>query len=182
MDHQRMDEADHGMITLVLGGTRSGKSAVAESLAGVDGVTYVATGFPSDADMAARIAAHRARRPSGWATIEVRAELPEVLTTVEGRAVVDSLGAWVAAHIDLAPDVGGLCRVLRGRDADTIVVSEEVGLGVHAPTEAGRRFADALGDLNRAVADIADEVLLVVAGRVLSLARADRRGGGASTD
>jgi len=172
------------MITLVLGGTRSGKSEVAESLAArtVDRVTYVATGSPSDADMAARIAAHRARRPSGWTTVEATTDLADVLTTVQGRAVVDSLGSWVASHADLAPDGASLCRVLTRRDGDTIVVSEEVGLGVHAPTEAGRRFADALGELNRAVADIADEVLLVVAGRVLPLARADRHDRFASSD
>jgi adenosyl cobinamide kinase/adenosyl cobinamide phosphate guanylyltransferase len=172
------------MITLVLGGTRSGKSEVAESLAAgaTDRVTYVATGSESDADMAARIAAHRARRPAGWATLEATIDLPEVLTTVAGPAVVDSLGAWVAAHADLAPDVAGLCRALTRRAADTIVVSEEVGLGVHAPTEAGRRFADALGEINRAVADMADEVLLVVAGRVLPLARAERHNRHGSTD
>jgi adenosyl cobinamide kinase/adenosyl cobinamide phosphate guanylyltransferase len=172
------------MITLVLGGTRSGKSEVAESLAAgaADRVTYVATGSPSDAEMVARIAEHRARRPSGWTTVEATTDLADVLSTVEGRAVVDSLGSWVAAHADLAPDVAGLCRALTGRHADTIVVSEEVGLGVHPPTEAGRRFADALGELNRSVADIADDVLLVVAGRVLPLARADRHDRFASSD
>jgi adenosyl cobinamide kinase/adenosyl cobinamide phosphate guanylyltransferase len=168
MDHRPM------AITLVLGGTRSGKSEVAESLAAGfgDRVTYVATGSPSDADMAARIAAHRARRPPGWATVEATTDLPEVLAAVDGPAVVDSLGTWVAAHPDLAPDTAGLCRALGGRASDTIVVSEEVGLGVHAPTAAGRRFADALGDVNRAVGELADEVLLVVAGRVLPLPRA----------
>lgn len=172
------------MITLVLGGTRSGKSEVAESLAtgAIDGVTYVATGSPSDADMAARIAAHRARRPSGWETVEATTDLPRVLTAVEGTAVVDSLGSWVAAHADLAPDAAGLCRVLAGRNADTIVVSEEVGLGVHATTQPGRRFADTLGELNRAVADIADEVLLVVAGRVLPLPRAAGDDGSAPSE
>jgi adenosyl cobinamide kinase/adenosyl cobinamide phosphate guanylyltransferase len=178
------------MITLVLGGTRSGKSEVAESLAadaadaaGATGrVTYVATGSPSDADMAARIAAHRARRPAGWATVEATTDLPDVLAAVTGAAVVDSLGSWVAAYPDLRPDTAGLCRALVARAADTIVVSEEVGLGVHAPTEAGRRFADALGELNRAVAEIADDVLLVVAGRVLRLARVERHGGRAPTD
>jgi adenosyl cobinamide kinase/adenosyl cobinamide phosphate guanylyltransferase len=165
-------------ITLVLGGTRSGKSEVAESLAaGVgDPVTYVATGSPSDADMEARIAAHRARRPAGWATLEAGTDLPQVLAAVDGPAVVDSLGTWVASHVDLAPDAAGLCRALGGRAADTIVVSEEVGLGVHAPTAAGRRFADILGELNRAVAELADEVLLVVAGRVLPLSRPVQRG------
>jgi adenosyl cobinamide kinase/adenosyl cobinamide phosphate guanylyltransferase len=175
------------MITLVLGGTRSGKSEIAESLAadaaGANGrVTYVATGSPSDADMAARIAAHRARRPAGWATVEATTDLPDVLAAITGPAIVDSLGTWVAAHPDLRPDAAGLCRSLRGRDADTIVVSEEVGLGVHAPTEAGRRFADALGELNRAVADISDDALLVVAGRVLRLARVERRGRPAPRD
>jgi adenosyl cobinamide kinase/adenosyl cobinamide phosphate guanylyltransferase len=172
------------MITLVLGGTRSGKSEVAELLAAgtADRVTYVATGTPSDADMATRIAAHRARRPTGWVTLEATTDLPRVLTTIDGTAVVDSLGSWVAAHADLAPDVAGLSRALATRAADTIVVSEEVGLGVHAPTEAGRRFADALGELNRAVADMADEVWLVVAGRVLPLGRAGRQDRLASPD
>jgi adenosyl cobinamide kinase/adenosyl cobinamide phosphate guanylyltransferase len=162
-------------VTLVLGGTRSGKSEVAESLvtaaAGGHRVTYVATGSPSDEDMAARIAAHRARRPEEWATAEAGADLVAILAAVEGPALVDSLGGWVAAHQDLAPDGDGLCQALVARTATTVVVSEEVGLGVHAPTEPGRRFADALGELNRAVADIADDVLLVVAGRVLPLAR-----------
>src|SRR5690606_5433652 len=121
--------------------------------------------------MAARIAAHRARRPASWATVEVGPDLPEVLRRLDGVALVDSLGTWVAGHADLAPDGTALCAALRDREAagagDTVVVSEEVGLGVHAATEAGRRFADVLGDLNRAVADLADRALLVVAGRVL---------------
>jgi adenosyl cobinamide kinase/adenosyl cobinamide phosphate guanylyltransferase len=90
--------------------------------------------------------------------------------------LVDSLGTWVARHADLRPDTAGLCAALRARAASgagaTVVVSEEVGLGVHAPSEAGRRFADVLGTLNRAVAGESDRVLLVVAGRVLPLERA----------
>jgi adenosyl cobinamide kinase/adenosyl cobinamide phosphate guanylyltransferase len=66
-------------------------------------------------------------------------------------------------------DAGALCAVLTGRAADTVVVSEEVGLGVHPATEDGRRFRDALGTLNQAVAAVADEVLFVVAGRILPL-------------
>ena len=165
------------MITLVLGGTRSGKSEVAESLAaGAPGepVTYVATGAGTDDDMAARIAAHRARRQASWTTVEAGADLPGALGALPaaGAVVVDSLGTWVATCAQLAPDVDGLCAALRSREGDTVVVSDEVGLGVHASTEVGRRFADALGDLNRAVADIADRVLVVVAGRVLPLERA----------
>ncbi len=167
------------MITLVLGGTRSGKSEVAESLAAATPggpVTYVATGTASDDDMAARIAAHRARRPASWTTVEAGADLPAAISALAvggGTVVVDSLGTWVAACAELELDVDGLCTALGTRVGDTIVVSDEVGLGVHASTEVGRRFADALGELNRAVADVADRVLLVVAGRVLPLDRVD---------
>ncbi|HKE76930.1 MAG TPA: bifunctional adenosylcobinamide kinase/adenosylcobinamide-phosphate guanylyltransferase [Acidimicrobiales bacterium] len=169
------------MITLVLGGTRSGKSEVAESLAEAaaaaagGGVAYVATG-PSgegDAAWAARVARHRARRPDGWTTVEAGpgADLPALLAALEGPALVDSLGTWLAGREDLAADAGALCAALAARRGDTVVVSEEVGLGVHPPTAVGRAFADALGTLNRTVADAADRVLLVVAGRVLPLDR-----------
>jgi len=165
------------VITLVLGGTRSGKSEVAEDLLPAAGpVTYVATGQVTDPDMADRIAAHRARRPTGWTTVEAGADLVAALDRAAGPVLVDSLGTWVAAHHDLAPDVPALVGVLRARSARgagaTVLVSEEVGLGVHPPTEVGRRFADALGVLNRDVAGVADRVLLVVAGRVLPLDRA----------
>lgn len=162
------------MITLVLGGARSGKSAVAERLAGRRGgpVTYVATAVadPGDADLARRIAAHRARRPPEWSTVEVGADLPGVLRTTLGTVLVDALGTWVAAAPDLAVDAGALCTALVERDGDAVVVSDEVGLGVHPATELGRRFRDVLGELNQAVAAVADEVLLIVAGRALVLA------------
>ena len=165
------------MITLVLGGTRSGKSEVAESLLPATGpVTYVATGQVTDPDMERRIDIHRARRPGGWTTVEAGPDLVAALDQAGGPVLVDSLGTWVAAHDDLAPDIAGLVAALRARAARavgaTVVVSEEVGLGVHPPTEVGRRFADALGALNREVAGVADRVLLVVAGRVLPLDRA----------
>ena len=158
------------MIVLVLGGMRSGKSAVAERLAASlpSPVTYVATGTASDDDMAARIERHRARRPPDWHTVEVGSDLPSGLRGVRGTALVDSLGPWVAA-CDMAPPWDDLCAALRERDGDTIVVSEEVGLGVHPPTELGLRFADALGEGNVAVGRIADDVQLVVAGRMLRL-------------
>jgi adenosyl cobinamide kinase/adenosyl cobinamide phosphate guanylyltransferase len=159
------------VITLVLGGARSGKSTVAERLAGPAAVTYVATGSATDADMAARIEAHRARRPPAWSTLEVDDDLAGALRSVAGTALVDGLGTWLARRPDFAVDAGGLCGALRQRDGDTVVVSDEVGLGVHPSSEAGRRFRDALGLLNQAVAEVADEVLLVVAGRVLSLDR-----------
>lgn len=162
------------MITLVLGGARSGKSAVAERLVTRAGgpVTYVATALvdAADADHVGRVAAHRARRDSSWATVEAT-DLAAVLRATTGAVLVDSLGTWVTADPELAPDVAGLCAALREREGDTVLVSEEVGLGVHPSSEIGRRFRDALGTVNVSVADVADDVLLVVAGRVLPLER-----------
>lgn len=159
------------MITLVLGGARSGKSEVAEQIAArlAGPVTYLATLVPGDPDLATRIEAHRARRPAGWRTVEAGAELPAVLRSVPGPVLVDALGPWVAASPGMIVDARALCAALTGRAADTVVVSEEVGLGVHPATEDGRRFRDALGTLNQAVAVVADEVLFVVAGRILPL-------------
>jgi adenosyl cobinamide kinase/adenosyl cobinamide phosphate guanylyltransferase len=161
------------VITLVLGGAGSGKSAVGERLAArlPAPVTYVATWIPTpgDKDMAARVAAHRARRPPGWGLREVGADLAGALRDLPGTVLLDSLGTWVAALDDDAIDVDRLCHALCDRPGDTVVVSDEVGLGVHPSTEAGRRFRDALGAVNQAVAAIADAVWLVVAGRVLAL-------------
>lgn len=160
------------MITLVLGGARSGKSEVGEQMAGALGadVTYVATAVvdPGDDDWARRIEKHRARRPLSWTTVEA-GDLPAVLAEVAGPVLVDSLGPWVAACVEVDPDA--LCHALAHRPGDTVVVSEEVGLGVHPSSEAGRHFRDVLGTVNRAVADVADEVVLVIAGRVLRLDR-----------
>jgi adenosyl cobinamide kinase/adenosyl cobinamide phosphate guanylyltransferase len=175
------------VITLVLGGARSGKSLVAETLAARAAraarapnaagapnasVTYVATiQIGTDADMAARVALHQQRRPADWSTVEVAAgeDLPRILRTTTGPVLLDALGPWVAAH-DTAPiDATSLCNALQGRTGDTVVVSEEVGLGVHPSTEAGRLFRDALGTLNQAVAAVSDRVLLVIAGRVMPL-------------
>ena len=181
------------MIVLVLGGARSGKSAVAEAraaaLAGDGAVTYLATAVvdPSDTDMAERVAAHQARRPSTWTTREVGIDLADVLRRVHGVALVDGLGTWLAGHGDRSArrggaersateaDEGALTDALTERSGDTVVVSDEVGLGVHPSTEAGRAFRDRLGLVNQAVAVAADEVLLVVAGRALALDRVGAR-------
>lgn len=157
------------MITLVLGGVRSGKSEVAERLAGPGPGTYLATGLvtPGDDDFAARIDRHRARRPASWATVEEARAVPAVLARLHGPVLLDALGTWVAN--DLRPDIDALVDALVTRHGDTIVVSEEVGLGVHPVTEAGRAFADRLGEANRRVAEVADRCLLVVAGRIIEL-------------
>ena len=157
-------------VTLVLGGARSGKSAVAERLAGAGPVTYVATFVDDaeDADMAARIAAHRARRPAAWNTVETD-DLVSAVRTSKGTVLVDSLTTWVGAAPAFAVDAAGLCLTLTRHAGDVILVSDEVGLSVHPSSEPGRRFRDALGLVNQAVSAVADEAMLVVAGRILRL-------------
>jgi adenosyl cobinamide kinase/adenosyl cobinamide phosphate guanylyltransferase len=168
------------VIALVIGGTRSGKSEVAEQIAQRLGgqVTFVAPGSVSDDDpeMAARIAEHRERRPSEWHTVEGGddgVDLVETVRKLDGTVLVDSLGTWVAREPDMRVHTPALLDALRARSGSTVLVTDEVGLSVHAPTEVGRRFADSLGLLNAAVATVADRVLLVVAGRVTPLSRAE---------
>lgn len=165
-------------LTLVLGGARSGKSRLAESMvaAAPPPVTYLATASADshDTDWTARVAAHRDRRPSAWLTVEAGASLVAHLEATSGTVLVDSLGTWIAAHPDLDADAGALVAALRARrdrGEITVVVSEEVGLGVHPASDVGRRFRDALGSVNQAVADVADRAVLVVAGRTIPLER-----------
>lgn len=165
------------MITLVLGGASSGKSLVAEEIAASSGddVTYVATAVPApgDTDHAARIEAHRQRRPAGWSTLECTAapDLARDLRRIADVALVDSLGTWVTLQqaFDVTGEIDDLLAALAERAAPTVLVSEEVGLAVHPSTEAGRRYVDAVGVLNQRIAAVADRVLLVVAGRAVEL-------------
>lgn len=169
------------MITLVLGGARSGKSLFAERLAiaAPGPVTYVATAAvdPGDADFAARVSRHRARRPSHWRTAEPGSSLVDFLCDPAvgargGTLLVESLGTWVAATPGFEVDPSALCRALRSFPGEAVVVSEEVGLGVHPATPLGGHFRDELGEVNQAVSAVADRAYLVVAGRALSLAAA----------
>lgn len=157
------------MITLVLGGVRSGKSEVAERLAGPGPGTYLATGLvaPGDDDFAGRVARHQARRPPSWVTVEEPRAVPGLLARLHGPVLVDALGTWIAN--EPRADIDGLVDSLVTRRGDTVVVSEEVGLGVHPVTEIGRLFADRLGEANRRIAEVADRCILVVAGRVIDL-------------
>jgi adenosyl cobinamide kinase/adenosyl cobinamide phosphate guanylyltransferase len=160
------------MITLVLGGARSGKSAVAEALTAAlaPPVTYVATMVPAgDPALEARVAAHRRRRDPAWTTADAGEDLVKVLTSLSGTVLVDSLGPWIAGRPAMDADERALCEALRGRVGDTVIVSDEVGMSVHPSTPEGHRFQDALGALNLAVASVADRVYLVVAGRTLEL-------------
>jgi adenosylcobinamide kinase/adenosylcobinamide-phosphate guanylyltransferase len=163
---------------LVLGGGRSGKSAHAESLlAGRTEVTYLAACAPAsgDAEWAARVAAHRARRPAGWTTVETTA--PSELLR-DGAVLVDSITTWVAALMDetgvwtdepgaagkLADRCDALVNAWTMTPAHVVAVSDEVGLGVVPQTRSGRLFRDTLGEVNQRLAGTADEVWFVLAG------------------
>ncbi|MFC8501353.1 bifunctional adenosylcobinamide kinase/adenosylcobinamide-phosphate guanylyltransferase [Pedococcus sp. NPDC057267] len=176
------------MRTLVLGGIRSGKSAVAEGLVAVEAtghgsaVTYVATGpRHDDPDWAERIAAHQRRRPSSWRTIE-STDLPATLAGLEGPAVVDCLGTWLTAQLDdldvwdaprsrwepvLDDRLTGLAEAVERHRHPLVLISNEVGLALVPDNRAGRIFADWLGFTNQRVAAACDAVQLVVAGQAL---------------
>jgi adenosylcobyric acid synthase len=165
-------------LTFLLGGARSGKSALAAELAGDGPVTFVATGTAGDEEMAERIALHRAERPAGWITVEEPVALRDAVASAEGTVVVDCLSLWVAnlfeagwADADVEAEAAETARVATGRR--TIAVSNEVGLGVVPATPLGRRYRDVLGRVNASWADAAEDAYLVVAGRALRLERLD---------
>jgi adenosylcobinamide kinase/adenosylcobinamide-phosphate guanylyltransferase len=174
-------------LILVTGGARAGKSTFAEALAhqlAGDNVCFVATAEALDADMAARIAAHRAARPAGWLTLEAPRNVAGVLEEHGGWVIpynavlIDCLTLLVSnVLLSSAEDVGvmdvwpaveaevaGIVRFARGAASTTIVVTNEVGLGVVPPTPLGRVYRDLLGKANQLLAAATDEVYLVVAG------------------
>lgn len=158
---------------LVLGGARSGKSAYAQRLAesAAPERLYLATAHAGDAEMAARIARHRADRGAGWTTLEEPLNLAEALSaeTQPGRAVlVDCLTLWISnlmfAGRDVEAEIARLGQVIFALEGPAIIVSNEVGLGLVPETRLGRDFRDAQGWANREVARACDAVVLVAAG------------------
>ena len=165
-------------LTLVLGGARSGKSAYAESLveAAPGDALYIATGAANDAEMAARIEDHKARRGGRWRTVEEPLDLAGALAreAVQGRVtLVDCLTLWLAnlmaAGRDPATEQSRLVGALGEFAAPVVVVSNEIGLGIVPDNKLARDFRDHAGQLNQAVAGIADRVVFVAAGLPLTL-------------
>jgi len=165
------------MIELIIGGARSGKSALAERRAAESGlaVCYVATGQAGDGEMTARIAHHRARRPAHWLTVEEPLALAEALSkeaAPERCLIVDCLTLWLT-NLLLGPGLDDerarLLDVLPSLPGRVILVSNEVGWGIVPINELARRFADEQGRLNQQVAVVADRVTLVAAGLPLEL-------------
>jgi len=167
-------------LHVVIGGTRSGKSAHAEALAAATGrpVTYVATGAVIDDEMRSRVDAHRARRPAGWTTVEPDGDPLRVAGQVAragGCALVDGVGGWLATAQHLGEDLAACVASARALDTGggvVIVVAEQVGGGVTPVDAMSRRWVDAVGEVTRALAARADVAELVVAGRVVPLAPA----------
>jgi adenosylcobinamide kinase/adenosylcobinamide-phosphate guanylyltransferase len=165
-------------VTLVLGGARSGKSRYAERLIedAANCGTYCATAEAGDAEMAERIAVHRARRGRFWHTVETPLALAQAIadeTERERPLLIDCLTLWLS-NLLLAgkqPDAeaAALCNALRKAAGPVVLVSNEVGMGLVPETALGRRFRDAAGRLNQEMAALADHVVFVAAGLPLVL-------------
>jgi adenosylcobinamide kinase/adenosylcobinamide-phosphate guanylyltransferase len=178
-------------LTVVLGPRRSGKSAVAERLAAAAGapVAYLAPLTVTDPELRARVAAHRARRPPEWRTVESSDPLGLLDQIAPDETVLlDSLGTWIAEALWRAgvlddpprenpePALSGLAGAVEAfaerasaRAGTTVVVAEEAGWGPVPPDAATRRWLDAMGDAAQACVRRAERALLVVAGRELEL-------------
>lgn len=179
-------------LTLILGGVRAGKSALAERLAAAHGprVLYIATAQPLDDEMQARIDGHRASRPRTWTTLEAPLDPAGALATAsEADAVLlDCLTVWTSnvllRHLDahtftrddhahaegeMTARLDALLDWQQSSRVPLYIVSNEVGLGVVPPSPLGRAYADTLGRLNQRVAARAGRTLLVMAGLVLDL-------------
>lgn len=169
---------------LLLGGVRSGKSRLAVRLGEESGreVAFVATAAELDDEMSDRIAAHRAERPAHWASIEEPCDLAGAITRVatDHFVIVDCLTVWTS-NLLLAdvPDAELLAHAtdaaerLARHPGGAVVVTNEVGMGVHPYTELGRHYRDVLGSVNVRFGALAERVALVMAGRVLDLDRVE---------
>ena len=164
-------------VTLVLGGARSGKSLYAQELAAAfERVTFLATGRAADAEMRKKIARHRRERPASWKTIEAPLKLAEAIRSESQQAdvvIVDCLTVYAANVMGAARNrvksnleecISEVCEAIRDSKARVIAVSNEVGSGVVPPYRSGRIYRDLLGQMNQRVAQIADRVVLMIAG------------------
>jgi adenosyl cobinamide kinase/adenosyl cobinamide phosphate guanylyltransferase len=163
-------------LTFVLGGARSGKSARAEALVTAQPPPwlYLATAQALDDEMRARIADHRARRGNNWRTVEVPLDLPDALADA-GRmpVLVDCLTLWLSNLMlgghDVAAATDALEVALDARAAPTVLVANEVGLGIVPDNALARAFRDRAGRLNQRLALRAERVLFMVAGLPLEV-------------
>ena len=194
-----------GEIWLITGGVRAGKSRLAGELASGwaagsgEGVTYLATAEPGDEEMTARIASHQASRPADWGLVEEPLALADAVAHAgEGCLIVDCLTLWVSNRAfpelssegapspqevasiqdELLTELEAAKAAMRKRQAPSIVVTNEVGLGVIAEDAAVRAYGDLLGAVNASMAGAAERVYLCVAGLAMELKSMGARGVG----
>lgn len=170
------------MLTVLLGGARSGKSSLAVRIGERHNgdVVYIATSphIPGDADLDGRIAAHRAERPPRWRTIEEQLDLAGAMSDCgDALIIVDCLTLWLNNMIHHGADESAVAaasaasiQAVSARPADTVVITNEVGLGIVPDNDVGRRYRDALGRLNQQWVAASDRAYLMVAGRAIALA------------
>ena len=166
----------------VIGGARSGKSRYAQNrLEALPGrLAFIATAEPRDAEMAERIARHRADRGPRWTAHDAPLDLPEAICRVQESAdaiLVDCLTLWLSnlmlAGRDLDAATSALSEAIQQCRRPLALVANEVGLGIVPMNELARRFRDQAGWLNQRVAEVAQEVTLVTAGLPLILKKDD---------
>ena len=169
-----------GRIILVTGGARSGKSRFAEQLAADLGgrIAYIATARALDAEMADRIAAHRARRGPEWESVHAPLDLAGALDASDRGAggpprLVDCLTLWVSNLMldgrDTRAEGAALAAALARAQAPVILVTNEVGAGIVPDNALARAFRDHAGWLNQTIAHACDELWLCVAGHPLRI-------------
>ena len=157
-------------LTLVLGGARSGKSRHGEELitALPPPWIYVATAQALDDEMVARIAEHRSRRDPRWRTVQAPRNISGAIAAAGGAVLVDCLTLWLTnlmlGGADLDEETRRLEQALTQASHPVVLVANEVGLGIVPDNALARRFRDAAGRLNQAMAARADRVVLMVAG------------------
>jgi adenosyl cobinamide kinase/adenosyl cobinamide phosphate guanylyltransferase len=170
------------MLTMLLGGARSGKSSLAVEMARRSGgaVVYLATSprIDGDNDLDDRITRHVAERPEHWATIEEELDLAAAITSADDDAmlIIDCLTTWLGnqlhhgrSAVDIEAETAGALTAALLRSGDTIVISNEVGLGIVPAEPLSRGYRDLLGRVNQCWAAAADRPLLLVAGRAMPL-------------
>lgn len=167
-------------LTFVLGGARSGKSALAVRLASTfdSPVVVVATAEARDDEMTERIRRHREARPSAWRTVEAPVELAAAIDSLaeDVAVVLDCLTLWVSNAIEarcddvaIVAEAEDVAHTLVARSEHAVAVSNEVGLGIVPTNALARRYRDVLGEVNAVFARRADRSYLMVAGRAVSL-------------
>ena len=180
MDNQQNDSKGKGRIILITGGARSGKSAYAqrEALGLTSSPVYVATARldPSDKEFAERIRRHQSDRNGQWINMEEQLHVSRL--PLENKvAVIDCITLWLSNFFSLykfdeeksLQAIKTEIDVLRKTDAVFFIVSNEIGMGVHAETEAGRKFTDLQGWVNQYIASVADKVVLMVSGLPMTI-------------